>query len=249
MTAGSFKTTVALHFACAVAGGYKAFGHFNTTQRPALIVSAEDGAGVLTQRMRAMCRGHGWDEKRVLGNIHYYCLGGVALTDPKWCAKILAEITRLDAGFVMLDPYQELVPGVNQDSAQETGPHMSTLRKFCQPTGAATVLLHHAGKAAKEKRTIDRVRGSSALYSAMRLVYLITDSPNDATIKMECIKNNRAEKLKPFAIRRTIDADPDNRLHWLSARFDHITVRQAEFDQAQTFILNAIDTPRTALIE
>lgn len=238
---GSFKTTGALHIACAVAGGYKAFGHFNTTRRPILIVSAEDGAGVLTQRMRAMCRGHGWDVQRVLSNVHYYALNGVALTDPKWCAKILAEIVRLDAGFVMLDPYQELVPGVDQNSAEATGPHMATIRRFCQPTKAAVVLLHHAGKLVEGKRAIDRIRGSSALFGAMRLVYLVTDSPNDATLTIECLKNNRAEKLKPFAVRREIQSDPDNRLQWERARFDFVSVRQAEFDKAQTFVLDYLD--------
>jgi hypothetical protein len=238
---GSFKTTGALHIACAIAGGYKAFAHFGTVQRPVLIVSAEDSAGVLTQRMTAMCNGHGWDVKRVLSNVHYYALGGVTLTDPKWCTKILAEIVRLDAGFVMLDPYQELVPGVDQNSAEANGPHMATLRRFCQPTKAAVVLLHHAGKAGENKRAIDRVRGSSALYGAMRLVYLITDSSKDSQLTIECLKNNRAEKLPPFAVRRVIDSEPSNRLHWVSARFDHITIRQADFDKAQTFVLEQID--------
>jgi hypothetical protein len=238
---GSGKTTIALHIACAIAGGYKAFDQFTTRQRPVLVISAEDSAGVLNQRMRAMCKGHDWDELRVLANVHYYALGGVALTDGQWCEKILAEIVRLDAGFVMLDPFQELVPGVDQNSAQATGPHMMTLRGFCQPTKASTVLLHHAGKAGKDKRAIDRIRGSTALYGAMRLVYLVTDSAKDGTITIECLKNNRAEKLKPFAVRRSIDADPSNRLRWLSARLDYVVTQYGDGDGAGGFILDQID--------
>lgn len=239
---GSMKSTLCLVAACAVAGGYRFCNRFTvSTPRAVLIVSQEDSASVLTNRIVAICRGHGWNEKKVRSNIHYHALEDVSLGDPRWGALLMGEIERLGAGLVILDTLQELVDG-DQNSASDMGPYIKTMRRFSRPTKAAVLLAHHAGKKGVGKRDIDRVRGSSAFYSAVRGAYLIENRENDSAVTVTNLKLSRTGKIAPFVVGYTIDAEPGKRELWKSARFEYVSLRQAQFDEAQSFILSHLDT-------
>lgn len=239
---GSYKSTLALHIACAVAGGYKAFGHFNTDGGAVLVVSAEDSAGVLLSRASAMIRGHGWDRERVLGNTHFFALEGVSLSSAAWCAHLLSEVVRLDARLVVLDPLADLMDG-EENSATEMRPVIKAARALKVPTGAAVLLVHHAGKAGNDKRRMDRVRGSSAFHASARALHFI-EKGDDRAIKVEPIKLSRVELPPAFMVQRTIETDPANKAVWTLARFDYQAASEAILDQACTFILNQLAADR-----
>jgi putative DNA primase/helicase len=235
---GVMKTTLALHIACAVAGGRPAFGRFPTRHRPVLFISEEDPQSVLVNRAEAMVRGQGWDRTAVLGNLHVLAMTGIDLIDPAWAAHVLAAITRLDVGLVILDPLAEIASG-DENSNSERRPLMKACRRFTQPTGAAVMLVHHFGKAGGgadgERPKRERIRGATGVSSASRCTYTL--EPRDGEVQIECLKLSRGAKPAPFIVRPTITSRPESRLVWESARFDHVDLRTAALDRAEAYLV------------
>jgi AAA domain-containing protein len=218
---GSFKTSIALHIAAAVAGGHRVFDRFATERGPVLFVSEEDPGSILQMRLEAFVIGHGWGRRGVLQNVHYCAVEGVTLTDARWQQRLRGEVERLGVRLVVLDPLTELVAG-EENSASEMRPCIRFARSLCRPTGAAVMMLHHAGKAREGSRSIDRVRGSSAFYSASRAVYALEDRGSD-TVAIECVKASRTARPRPFAVKREISITPSNRGQWRTARFTYVS--------------------------
>lgn len=235
---GSYKSTTTLHLAAAIAGGRDAFCKFETVQRPVLIVSAEDGAGVLYNRTEAICRGHGWNFTEVATHMHYLALAGVSLSNASHVAQLAAMVRQLDAGLVVLDPLAELTDG-EENSASEMRTVIKAARSLTKPTGAAVMLVHHAGKVVKDKREQDRIRGSSAFHAAARAIYLM--DPRDEGVGVTCLKFSRAAKRAPFVLARTIEADPANEAHWIRARFEFTGLKEAALTRAETHILDQLE--------
>lgn len=241
---GSFKSSTALHTAGAVAGGHKVFGRFQAEQGPVLIVSEEDSAPFMRSRIVAICKGHAWNADRVLRNIHFLALEGALLTGEKWPAHLVAEVKRLKAVLVILDPLRELTAG-EENSSTEMQPVIRAVKALIAPTGATPIVVHHATKPSGERTKADRIRGAGSILDASRLAYFFEKGDGaDAPITVECVKASRSEKLPPFVVTTQIVTADDNRLKWLSARFEHISVRQAEYDAAQKFVIEQLADER-----
>jgi AAA domain len=234
---GAFKSSAALHMAAAIAGGYSVFGRFRSQQRPVLIVSAEDSAGVILMRLEAFIVGQGWDRTRVLSNIHFFASDEVSLTNVRWQAHLLAEAKRLDAGFVILDPMAELIDG-DENSNTDVRPVIKFVRSLTSATGASVAVVHHAGKAGPEKRTLDRIRGASALASAARVILFFEFKPEG--VRVENLKMSRAERLEPFVLQRTIEHQQGNRAMWTAASLGYANAKRIERDRSETFVLSQL---------
>lgn len=220
---GTFKSSVALHVAAAIAGGQRVFNRYETTQRPVIIVSAEDDQDTVMIRLSAFVRGHGWDRRTVLSNVHLMCTGEPSVSDPKWRAHLIAEADRLQPGFLLLDPWAELL-GADENSNTEARPAIKYLRALARRNETAIGIVHHAGKAHADRRTLDRIRGASALPSAARCIYFF-DWHNHA-IEVENLKQSRGPRLDSFVVDAIVTSDPKNRARWdvaqLSTKNAHV---------------------------
>jgi hypothetical protein len=215
---GAFKSSAALHMAAAIAGGYPVFERYQVAEaRPVLIVSAEDELAVVLMRLEAFIAGHGWDRERVLGNIHILADGEPSLGLALWKLHLLAEVERIRPGFIILDPWAELLGG-DENSNTDARPAIKYLRRLASVAGAGVAVVHHAGKQGgkDEKRALDRIRGASALPSAARVI-LFFEWRTDGVF-VENLKMSRAERLEPFLIKREIETEADNRAQWRSAK-------------------------------
>lgn len=220
---GAFKSSVAIHMACAVAGGHRLFDEFQCLPRPALIVSAEDHRDVVLMRARAFCAGHGWG-RATLENLYILADGSPTLADRPWTEHLAAEIERIRPGLIVLDPWAELMGG-DENSNTDARTAIKYIRHVAGKVGAAVVLVHHAGKMKEGGRSLDRIRGASALPSAARVVWFFDFTENG--LQIENLKHSRAPRLAPFALERDIVTPPDNRAAWLSARITRKTVEDA----------------------
>jgi hypothetical protein len=236
---GSMKTTLALHLCGAMAGGYKALGRFATTPGPVLFVSEEDSAGVLRNRLEAICRGHGWNIEAVLRNVHVFAKAEVRLTDAAWRSHLMAQIKRLGAKLVVFDPWVEVTTG-NENDNSEGRVLLQIVRTFTKPTGANVVAVHHFGKPAEGKRQRDRIRGNTAVPSGSRFTYVVEHDETVHELKVTCLKLSRGEKLTPFVIRYLIETEDNNRAVWRSARFEYVTAQVAIIDKAEAFVLEQL---------
>jgi len=242
---GSFKSTAAINLAAAIAGGYTAWNRFSVRQRPALIISAEDSLDVVLMRLNAFVVGHQWDRTTVLSNIHLFTTTEVTLSSMSWQNHIISETKRIGAGYVVLDPFAELIDG-DENSNSEIRPIVKFLRRLGRETGAAVNVVHHAGKQGQDKRALDRIRGASALPSAARSILFFDYQPNGAGVVVEHLKMSRTPRLDRFVLSRSVVTDPGNRAHWQSATLAHTDARSAAISRAESFVLAQVTAaPRT----
>jgi hypothetical protein len=234
---GSYKSTAGLHLAAAIAGGYKAFSRFDTTPRATLILSAEDGRGVIKNRLNAICEGHAWDRTRALTNVHVLATHEAKLTDPAWQAHLLELVERLDIGFTLLDPLADLIDG-DENSNSDLRPVIRLARRIATIGQGSVTFVHHATKVREGQRTIDRVRGASALRDAARCVLFFESKPEG--IAVEHLKMSRSEKLDPFVLTREIESEADNRATWVSARFLYQSAGDAVLGRVESVLLDLI---------
>jgi hypothetical protein len=240
---GAGKTTLALHIAGAIAGNYRVADHphFQSSGGPVLIVSEEDPASVLLNRLEALAVGHRWDRDRVFANTHLFALAGAKLTEVRWQDHLLAEVERIRPVCIILDPLFELTDG-HEDSNTDQRPTVQFCRLLCQPSGAAVIIVMHFGKAAEGKRKIDRLRGASAWYNAARFAYALEEQ--EGGVLVECLKMSRAVKPPPFVLERHVTADPANEGTWVSAALRYRTPHAVALDRAELHVLEQLRTTR-----
>ena len=204
--AGSGKTSFTLKMAIEHAAGGGVV----------LVVSGEDPSQVLSNRLSAIAIGEGLEARAILQSVHILAQSGLQLIDSRWQSHLLAEVNRLGATLVLLDPLYELA-GSQEDSNDAQRPLIRFLRQLMAWTGTTVIVCHHFGKAAEGRRKIDRVRGASAWFGAARAVYAI--EARDEGIQVECLKMSRAAKPATYLLARTIISDEANPGTWCSAVF------------------------------
>lgn len=234
---GAFKSTVALHLAAAIAGGYPVFDRYPTVQRPVMIVSAEDSQDVVLMRLNALIAGQGWNRKRTLNETYLMCDGEQSLGDIRWKMHFSAEVERIQPGFIVLDPWAELLGG-DENSNTDARPAIKFLRSVGRSVGASIAVVHHAGKATQEKRPLDRIRGASAVPSAARVIWFF--DYQDTGVAVECIKMSRAPKPEAFIVGRKIEHEADNRAQWTSARLTMEDKKAFELSRAERFVVEQL---------
>jgi hypothetical protein len=237
---GVMKSAVgAGEIAAKVAAGGRIFDRFPVAApAPVLIVSGEDPLRIHLNRCEAIARGAGLSRERVLGNIHAIALQGADLASPRWRAHLAAEVARLRVGLVVLDPLADLASGDENDNSERRAV-IATWRALTEPTGAAVMLVAHAGKGPADRPKRDRIRGASAIAAASRTTYFFELS--DRGIGVECLKMSRAERPAPFVVKPTIQAAAANRGTWELARFDYVSVGEAALDAADRFVVTQLE--------
>ena len=209
-----------------------------------LLVSEEDPGSVLQNRLEAIAVGHRWNTATVPRNVHVLALAGVQLTEVRWQLHLGDEVERIGAELVVFDPLFELA-GTDEDSNSAQRPVLRFCRLLIRRTGATVIMVHHFGKAAEGKRKIDRVRGASAWFGAARAVYAI--EARDDGVQVECLKLSRAARPPTYVLERTVVTDDANLGVWRSATFHRRTIRAADLDLAEQWILEQLTAARGPL--
>lgn len=233
---GSFKSTAAISMAAALASGNPVWNRHAAPQRPVLIISAEDSMDVVMMRLNAFIAGHEYDRTKVLSNIHLFTTTDVSLGSRSWQQHILAEAARIQPGMIVFDPFAELITG-DENSNSEVRPTVKYLRHLGRESHSAVLVVHHAGKAGQDKRTLDRIRGASALPSAARSILFFDFQPNGAGVAVEHLKMSRSPRLDRFILARHIEHDQLNRALWFKATLKSTDVRAAEEGRAETWVI------------
>lgn len=232
---GQYKTTVMIHLAGAFAARAKAFNHFQAEDSgDVLFISGEDSEGVLTNRLRAMCRGHGWNLETVLSRVHILALSGVDITGPAWKAHLLSFVERFNIKLILLDPMRDLMEG-DENASKDVKPFNDLARALKKPTNATVFAGHHLGKG-EDRSTKDRIRGSTGIRGASRRTIAVSDMAEEKAIRVESVKFSKMPKQLPFMVRRIIESEPENPAVWTLARFEYATAYAVEFDKAESFI-------------
>ena len=179
-----------------------------------LIVDAENGPNEIHRRL------HGTG-LRDPARYHVYEAAGLRLRDQEHLAK-LHELVRAERPtVVVLDSLVSLAPGLRENDAHEVQPLMQGIQAIARDTGAAILLLHHAGKG----DTGADYRGSSAIGGVVTLaVSMIAHDgdPDPARRELRWWKCRPCAKPEPIWLQITTEG---GRLQLLPAEpFDNTGV-------------------------
>jgi len=154
---GSGKTFLALDLGMAIARGGPWF-NIRTTQCPVTLVMLE-GAGGLQNRMKA------WELQigKSMPNTFKVISQSFELTAPEQVAA-MGEALPKD-GVVIIDTLNRAAPTADENSSQDMGTILQSLKQLEDTTGGLVVVVHHTGKDAARG-----MRGHSSLHAALDAV-------------------------------------------------------------------------------
>jgi hypothetical protein len=150
---GTYKSLVCLGWAYAVATGQGWAGADPAEPVPVVYVAAEGITG-FRRRLRALERRHGVKVARGMLTV---IRRPVHLTNPDEVIGLAMVVQQRQAKLVILDTWHRMTPGVEENSATETGGPLDQLLTLRDNYDATVVLVHHTGHAQRH------ARGSSAL--------------------------------------------------------------------------------------
>jgi hypothetical protein len=193
---GHGKTFTVADIALCVATGRDYYGH-DVMRAPVLILAGEGYAG-LTRRAKAWGLHHGID---LTDTQLHISRAGVALTDEKAVAELLAEVTSFierqgHPALVVVDTLARNFGGGDENSTKDMGAFVRALDTLRAMTGACVLVVHHTSKA-----NPDAARGNGALRGAMDWEYAVVKEAGAVTLT--CTKAKDFEPPGPLAFRIT----------------------------------------------
>ncbi len=197
---GSKKTYCLIDAAVCVALGQPWLG-LETMQQTVLIVDEESGPQRLSRRLSEALHGHGAGVETKLA---YTCLNGFDLRDSVSATRLEAEIRRVGAGFVIIDPLAMIMPGADENSVKDVQPVFKHLRQIAEATRAAIVVVHHTNRNGS-------YRGTSAIKGAVDAMIMVESKPTEAQVNFQFEKARDTEPFKFSA--RAIWSDGTFMLH------------------------------------
>lgn len=165
----SYKTWLALQLAHAVATGGTFLDRAEwkcLTPRPVVFVEEEGAIVKFAQRVERAFRG-------VDGApFHLIPKSGFSLLERAQVGWVIECVQERDAGLLILDPWQRLIVGVDEDKAKETGPAWDEVHRITlECPDCAVLILHHANKAGG--LTLNAIRGSSRFAGEVDLSMIV----------------------------------------------------------------------------
>lgn len=236
---GTFKSSLALHIAGAVAGGYTVFDRYQAVQQPVLVLSAEDQEDVMRMRVEAFIRGHGWEYDRVMNHFHVLAVPDPVLGSIPWRRHLQETLRRLKIGFLVLDPWADLIDG-DENANSEIRPVIKYLRQLMADSACSIAVVHHMGKGGPDKRVVDRIRGATGLPHASRVIYAF--EWHEGAVHVENVKMSRTERLQTFVLDRVIRSSSGNRMLWDVARVTTKDAGEFRDTEARRWVLFTVQS-------
>ncbi|GAA2546428.1 AAA family ATPase [Pseudonocardia hydrocarbonoxydans] len=196
---GTYKSFVAVSWACSVAAGRAWLDRpeFAVTQAVNVLYIAAEGWDGIAHRVAAWRRLNGALEPGAL-TIHNEPLH---LNSGADVDELIDLVRELNAGLVVIDTMHRSIPGAEENSATEVGVAIEAAARLRDELGASVLLLDHTGHDGR------RLRGSSAKGSDADFVLMIDlagdarSSTSQRTLRVEKFKNAPVEGRWPLRLR------------------------------------------------
>lgn len=139
---GSGKSFLALDMAAAIARGVEWRG--KRTKGGRVVYIAAEGGGGFRSRLQAYEQHHGVDLKTMPLQVIHAAPNFLQKADALDIAKTILTIGKADV--VIVDTFAQVIPGANENAAEDIGKALTHCRGIHRATGAVVLLVHHAGK-------------------------------------------------------------------------------------------------------
>lgn len=203
---GSKKTYIMLSMGVSVALNKPWIGK-PTKQTKVLIVDEENGERRLSRRLGACIRGEWGGETTP---VDFVSLAQFNLRDAADAVLLQSLIEETGAGLVVIDALVDIMPGGDENATKDVAPVLGRLKKICEETGAAIVVIHHTNK-------MGGYRGSTAIGGAVDLMLSIESKPDSPNIDFQSIKTRDTESMRFAAVAHFEGDDtPGGEQFWLT---------------------------------
>jgi hypothetical protein len=139
---GSGKSFLALDIGAAIARGIAWRGH-RTRQGRVVYIAAEGGGG-FRNRLAAYQQHHDCNLDEIPFGIIHAAPNFLQKTDAQDITKAILAGGRADV--IIVDTFAQVIPGANENAAEDIGKALAHCKGIHRTTGAVVVLVHHAGK-------------------------------------------------------------------------------------------------------
>jgi len=211
---GVGKTLALQDLAVSVALGEPWFGRFACERAVTLVLTAEDPEARLWRRFDAIAASKGHDPADLEGWLFAHPIPFNAIDE---LSRLVVELERRPAGFVMVDPAYKYLVGARASSLFDMGKALTPLQTTCTDAGAALLVGHHYNRREGVGRD-DRISGAGPLEWA-RVVITAEAAPRRDTESVFVTFDITGNSLDPitFNIRRSVvalDDSPDPELSY-----------------------------------
>jgi archaellum biogenesis ATPase FlaH len=167
----SGKSVFTLEVANCAANGDPVGGVFHV-ERPmkVLFVEYEDAPMLVVKRLSRYLAGHHRDPRQLPENLLFCDYPDLWLDSQRHKDLLIEEIKSRGIDLVVLDTLSYVHQAEDENSAADMKPVMANLKRIAKDSGASIVLVHHAGKGAKDKSISERGRGSSVIAAAADVI-------------------------------------------------------------------------------
>lgn len=172
----SFKSTLALDLAFAVATGEKFLGQFEVEMSgPVLIVQNENADWIMRDRLEKLAAARGQVGKVTNGGrylevewppeppLYFVNQQGFSFSDTQQKQRIVELIERIKPVLVIFDPLYLMFDG-EINSAKELNPVLNWLLQLKRDYNVSIMVIHHYNKGGEQKRGGQRMLGSTTLH-------------------------------------------------------------------------------------
>ena len=175
------KTSLAIGLCLSAAAGTPIFEAFHPSgPAPALFVSTEDPPVILGAKVNEYVGYFAIDGdalQNLDSNLHILCnapplLDSKGETTPAY-DEILAWARAARPSLIVLDHFRGLSGVMDENASAATGAALRAFNRLGAESGAAVLILHHVNKAQSAAPGRNMIRGSSAIESESRAVFLI----------------------------------------------------------------------------
>lgn len=179
---GTYKSFVAIDWACCLATGKPWMGHEVPRAVPVIYAAAEGASGI-KKRLNA------WEVRNgAVPDTFVLIPVAVRLTRPEDVAELSSIIEETGARVVIYDTLHASTPGMDENDSGQVGEIMDVIRGLRDRHGVTTILPHHTGHVG------DRARGSSSIEDDADEAFNITIKGEDRAETNPRIMRHRKSK-------------------------------------------------------
>lgn len=175
------KTFLALHLARCVATGQPFLEESNwSVDAPGavLFVQEEHAPQQWAKRLRKVFDG------AMDAPFYFMHRTNISLNQEPHVDALIERARSIDARLIIIDPWQRVIPGVNENDAADTQPAWTAVHRLAHKTNAVVLVIHHTNKGDGELR-MDMARGSSRMAGEVDLILVARKVGSNIELFME----------------------------------------------------------------
>jgi hypothetical protein len=160
----SSKTILAMALSLSIVNGVPFLGRFAVQQGPVLFVAEEDHVRRVQRRIRKLGNALALDWRR--DDLHFAAQAGANIVTGRGRGRVVAAVRRFKPVLLVLDPFRQLTPGIEEKDSGEVAEVLSWAREVQRENKCGVMILDHMRKegtqGTDQGRVEHQIRGSGA---------------------------------------------------------------------------------------